>query len=436
MQSRRFGTFRLMAAAVTIALTLTACGGSESSSDSTQEETSPAAPAETAAESVSGVVEVWTWNNEGDYVKVDEAAVERFQAANPGAEVKITYIPFADYVTKLKAAIAAGSPPDVAQIPWAGEFRDIVESGKLLPLDDILIEGFPAFSDPAMNAVTLQGQKWALPLDLNTLQIAYNKTLFDSLGLTPPTSADELKAVAAQLATQNKFGISVGDKDQWVGGDLWFAQLPYTDPTGAALAGADAGDIPWTDPVFVAAGDVVADYQASGVFAPGANAMTSFVEALDLFVGQQAGMFYPVGNFISGGIQEKVGDSFEWELMPFPPLEAGGTAVATGGIARMFTIPSDAKNQSGAIAFLQALTDSEGEATLLQYNFIPAWDVTPPAEASPLFANFIEAQGDAASRVIYTSPVYTALLNGMQGVLDGSETGTGVAEALQNAASG
>jgi ABC-type glycerol-3-phosphate transport system substrate-binding protein len=432
-----------MAVAVTIALTLTACGGSESSSDSTQEdtasaapaETASAAPAETAAESVSGVVEVWTWNNEGDYVKVDEAAIARFQAANPDAEVKITYIPYADYVTKLKAAIAAGSPPDVAQIPWAGEFRDIVESGKLLPLDDILTDGFPTFSDPAMNAVTLQGQKWALPLDLNTLQIAYNKTLFDSLGLTPPTSAEELKAVAAQLAAEDKFGISVGDKDQWVGGDLWFAQLPYTDPTGAALAGADAGDIPWTDPAFVAAGDVVADYQASGVFAPGANAMTSFVEALDLFVGQQAGMFYPVGNFISGGIQEKVGDSFEWELMPFPPLEAGGTSVATGGIARMFTIPSDAKNQAGAIAFLQALTDSEGEATLLQYNFIPAWGVTPPAEASPLFANFIEAQGDAASRVIYTSPVYTALLNGMQGVLDGSETGTAVAEAMQTAAS-
>lgn len=447
MQRRRFGTAGLIASAAALALTLAACGGSESSSDATQEE-APAseeaaaeeapAPAseETAAESVSGVVEVWTWNNEGDYVKVDEAAIERFQAANPDAEVKITYIPYADYVTKLKAAIAAGSPPDVAQIPWAGEFRDIVESGKLLPLDDILADGFPAFSDPAMNAVTLEGQKWALPLDLNTLQIAYNKTLFDSLGLTPPTSADELKAVAAELDADGKFGISVGDKDQWVGGDLWFAQLPYTDPSGAALASADAGDVQWTDPAFVAAGDVIADYQASGVFAPGANSMTSFVEALDLFVGQQAGMFYPVGNFISGGIEEKVAGAFEWELMPFPPLEAGGTPVATGGIARMFTIPSDAKNQAGAIAFLKALTDSEGEATLLQYNFIPAWSVTVPSDASPLFANFLEAQGDAASRVIYTSPVYTALLNGMQGILDGSETGASVAEAMQAAATG
>lgn len=443
MFRRRFAPAGLLAVAAAMALTVTACGGSNTAEEAPASDQGAAsaaasapAPEASAPAAVSGVVEVWTWNNEGDYVKVDEAAVARFEAANPGAEVKITYIPYADYVTKLKAAIAAGNPPDVAQIPWAGEFRDIVESGKLLPLDDILADGFPAFSAPAMNAVTLQGQKWALPLDLNTLQIAYNKTLFDSLGLTPPTSADELKAVAAKLDAEGKFGISVGDKDQWVGGDLWFAQLPYTDPSGSALAKADAGEVPWTDPVFIAAGDVVSDYQKSGVFAPGANAMTSFVEALDLFVGQQAGMFYPVGNFISGGIAEKVAGAFEWELMPFPPLEAGGTPVATGGIARMFTIPSDAKNQAGAVAFLQALTDSEGQATLLQYNFIPAWNVDVPADASPLFANFLEAQGDAASRVIYTSPVYTALLNGMQGILDGSESGAGVAEAMQEASKG
>jgi raffinose/stachyose/melibiose transport system substrate-binding protein len=442
MNAHRRNRVALTAIGAVAALTVAACG----SSTTAESESSPAPEASSsavassgeapAAEAVTGTVEVWTWNNEGDYVKVDEDAVARFEAANPGASVKVTYIPFADYVTKLKAALAAGSPPDVAQIPWAGEFRDIVESGKLLPLDDVLAEGFPAFSEPAVNAVTIDGQKWALPLDLNTLQIAYNKDMFASLGLTLPTTAQELKDVAAKLDAEGKFGISVGDKDQWVGGDLWFAQLPYTDPTGQALAKADAGELPWTDPVLVAAGDVVADYTSSGVFAPGANSMTSFVEALDLFVGQQAAMFYPVGNFISGGVDEKVAGAFQWDLMPFPPLEAGGTPVATGGIARMFTIPADAKNQAGATAFLQALTNAEGEATLMQYNFIPAWSVETPADASPLYSNFLEAQSDAASRVIYTSPVYTALLNGMQGVLDGSQTGAQVSESMQGAAAG
>ncbi|WP_373070027.1 ABC transporter substrate-binding protein [Gemmatimonas sp.] len=428
MNSHRKNKISLVAVVLAAAMTVAACGSSSTDTVSTDTESAP-----TTSPAVTGTVEVWTWNNEGDYVKVDEDAVARFEAANPGATIKITYIPYADYVTKLKAAIAAGSPPDVAQIPWAGEFRDIVESGKLLPLDDVLADGFPEFSDPAMNAVTIAGQKWALPLDLNTLQIAYNKDMFESFGLTPPTSAEELKTLAAKLDAEGKFGISVGDKDQWVGGDLWFAQLPYTDPSGQALAAADASEVPWTDPVLVAAGDVVADYVKSGVFAPGANSMSSFVEALDLFVGQQSGMFYPVGNFISGGIEEKVAGAFKWDLMPFPPLEAGGAAIATGGIARMFTIPVEAQNQTGAVAFLRALTDSKGEATLTKYNFIPAWSVETPADASPLYSSFLEAQSDAASRVIYTSPVYTALLNGMQGVLDGSQSGAQVSESMQNA---
>ena len=40
------------------------------------------------------VLEFWTWNNEGDYVKIDEAAVARFEAAHPEVTVKVTYTPY------------------------------------------------------------------------------------------------------------------------------------------------------------------------------------------------------------------------------------------------------------------------------------------------------------------------------------------------------
>jgi hypothetical protein len=45
----------------------------------------------------------------------------------------------------------------------------------------------------------------------------------------------------------------------------------------------------------------------------------------------------------------------------------------------------------------------------------------------------MNAQSTARSRVIYTSPVYTALLNQMQSVLDGKATGKDVAKALAKA---
>ena len=76
-------------------------------------------------------LEYWTWNNEGDYVKVDQAAVERYQAAHPDVKVAVTYVPYADYMTKLKAALAAGQPPAIFQVPWDSGFRDLAASGKL-----------------------------------------------------------------------------------------------------------------------------------------------------------------------------------------------------------------------------------------------------------------------------------------------------------------
>ena len=374
-------------------------------------------------------LEFWTWNNEGDYVKVDKAAVARFEAAHPDVKVEVTYTPYGDYMTKLKAALAANQPPDIFQVPWDSGFRDLVESGQLAPMTDILAKGFPPVSQGAKDFVSLNGQVWALPLDLNTLQIAYNKTAFDKLGLKPPSTGDELKAVAAKLKGDGKFGIALGTKDKWAGGDTWFAQLVYTDASGKLLSQADAGKSPWNDPAFAAAGDHVADLVKGGVFAPGANSMGAFNESLDLFVSGQAGMFYPVGNFISGGIDEKVAKAFQWDLFPFPGGK-GQPATPTGGIARMFALPKSGGHSDIAADFLRTLTDKEGEAVLTQYNFIPSWPVAVPGNASPLYKNFLSAQKNARSRTIYTAPVNAALLDGMQAIFDGNASGKDLVAAM------
>lgn len=385
--------------------------------------------AATTAPAAGATLEYWTWNNEGDYVKVDESAVARFTAAHPDVEVKVTYMPYADYMTKLKSTLAAGQPPDIFQVPWDSGFRDLAVSGTLAPLGGVLAEGFPAIIESAKAFVSLNGEVWALPLDLNTLQIAYNKNIFADLGITPPQTADDLKAVAAKLKEAGTFGIALGTKDKWAGGDTWFAQLVYADPTGEKLADADAGKVGWDDPAFATAGDRVADLVAAEVFAPGANSMGAFNESLDLFISEQAAMFYPVGNFISGGIDEKVAGTFEWDLFPFPG-DAGQAPNPTGGIARMFALPAGGANNDLAADFLRTLTDSEGEATLVRYNFIPSWPVDVPADASPLYRNFLAAQANARSRTIYTPAVNAALLDGMQAIFDGGSTGADLNAAM------
>ncbi len=377
-------------------------------------------------------VEVWSWNNEGAYPIVHEQAEKRFEEDCPNVDIVRTYTPFADYMTNLRAAIAAGEPPDVAQVPWTGEYTDLVNSGQIMSLEGHITERFPAVFDPIAAIASVDGEPFAVPLDVNSLQIAYNKAIFAELGLEVPRSAADLKAVAAALDDAGYFGVAVGTNDQWAGGDLFFAQLAYTDPTNTLIVQADAGNASWDDPQFLQAAENLADLVDAEVFAPGANSMVSFVGALELFVAQQAAMFYPVGNFITGGIAAQVEDIFKWGLFPFPS-PTGGEGFATGGVAEMFSVPAGAEYPDMGVEFLRYLTDAESEASLVANDFIPSWGIDLPADVSDLYRDLIAAQATVRNRTIYTTPVYTALLNAVQGVLSGSTSPAELVAAMADA---
>ena len=402
------------------------------------------APAASAQD--PNVIEMWSWNNEGSYPLVHEDAIKRYEAANPGGPTikrgksvcgdacGVTYLDYTTYLTKFKAAVAGGAPPCIAQIPWAGEFRDYVNSGALLPMTDAVKTGFPKFFDPIVAATTINGDMWAIPLDVNTLQIAYNKTMFDKLGLTVPKTQSELQAIVDKLSANGTFGIAMGTKDKWSAGDLFFAQTAYTDGTNTKLAGADAGTVNWDDPVFHQAVQNVIDQVTANDFAPGANSMTAFKENEDLFVSQKAGMMYPVGNFVTGGITKAVGDTFEWSLFPFPAPDGSTLPLrATGGIAEMFVVTKACANPAAATEFLRYLVNDDGGKALVANDFIPSWDYPVPADKSPLYQNMVTAQATANSRVIYNTAVYAALLNSMQGVMDGSMTADAFIQSLVDA---
>ncbi len=397
------------------------------------EEAAAAAPAPMLDEPPETItVEFWSWNNEGAYPIVHEEAEKRFEEDCPNVDIVRTYTPFADYMTNLRAAIAAGEPPDIAQVPWTGEYTDLVNSGQIMSLEGHFTERFPAFFAPIASIASVDGEPFAIPLDVNSLQIAYNKDIFAELGLEVPRSSDALKAVAAALDDAGYFGVAVGTNDQWAGGDLFFAQLAYTDPTNTLIVQADAGNASWDDPQFLAAAENLADLIGSGTFAPGANSMVSFVGALELFVAQQAAMFYPVGNFITGGIAAQVEDSFEWGLFPFPS-PTGGEGFATGGVAEMFSVPADAEYPDMGVEFLRYLTDAESEAVLVANDFIPSWGIDLPADVSDLYRDLIAAQATVRNRTIYTTPVYTALLNAVQGLLSGSTSPADLVAAMADA---
>lgn len=401
----------------------TTAAAAETTAAAAETTAAPAETTEAAAEGEPITLEFWSWNNEGSYPIVHEDAEKRFMADYPNVTIKREYISYTEYLVKLKAVLVGEEAPDVFQIPWAGEYTELARSGQLLPMTDYLKEGFPEFFPAVMNAISVDGDAWAVPLDLNTLQIAYNINMFEELGIEVPQSQDELIEVAKKLADAGKFGIAQGTKDLWTAGDTFFAHIAYTDPTHTKMALADAGELSWGDPVFVEAANNADKLIKEGVYAPGANSMDAFVGAKDLFVQQQSAMIYPVGNFFTGGLTAEIDGAFEYSLFPTPPLKAGDEFLPTGGVAEMFVISKNSKNIDMAVEFLKYMTNDQGKDILVANDFIPSSDyMGDTSNLSELAKNMIAAQSKSQSRVVYNTEVYTQIMNGMQGLFGQSMT--------------
>ena len=129
-----------------------------------------------------------------------------------GVQLTLSYtqIPAADYQNKLLNAFAAGTGPDFFEI-----------GNRELPKWQAVAAPIPAALSTSFNTAALQndfptavgqdfvsgGQIYALPLDLDTLAMFYNKDLFDSAGIVyPPKTWDDFEADIPKLRVLNQQG--------------------------------------------------------------------------------------------------------------------------------------------------------------------------------------------------------------------------------------
>ena len=183
-----------------------------------------------------------------------ETLIENFEAANPDITVKMTHFPYADYRTKVAAAIPAGEGPDVVQL-FYGWLNDSVAADLIQPLPadvfppaKIEEEFFP------MVAAMREGDNyWALPTAVRSLALFYNQRLFDEAGVDgPPENLDELVEIAKKLTKRDgagnltQAGMTIGMNAQ---DHHWFREVlvrqmggdPYMDDYRKVNYNSDAG---------------------------------------------------------------------------------------------------------------------------------------------------------------------------------------------------
>ncbi|MFV2092496.1 MAG: extracellular solute-binding protein, partial [Hyphomicrobiales bacterium] len=103
-------------------------------------------------------------------VKAMSTLIDNFEKANPDIKVKMTTFPYADYRTKVAAAIPAGVGPDVVQL-FYGWLNDYINAKLIQPLPTDIFSAAQIEKDffPMVQAMKRGDAYYALPTAVRSL---------------------------------------------------------------------------------------------------------------------------------------------------------------------------------------------------------------------------------------------------------------------------
>jgi multiple sugar transport system substrate-binding protein len=123
--------------------------------------------------------------------EVMNAQYAAFSAAYPNITIQEERVPYGDLPTKVQVYVASGQAPDIMM--GRNDFASAYAAGELtLPLQQFFSADFIAdVYGPLRESATIDGNLVCLPWETNPVYMAFNRDIFDKLGITPPPEVAE-----------------------------------------------------------------------------------------------------------------------------------------------------------------------------------------------------------------------------------------------------
>lgn len=344
-------------------------------------------------------IEYWQYFFEARVTAMD-TLIDNFEAANPGITVKTNQFPYADYRTKVAAAIPAGEGPDVVQLfyGWLNDYVD-AELIQPLPTDAFPIEAIDEEFFPMVQAMKRDGQYMALPTAVRSLALFYNQRLFDKAGIeNPPATLDELVEVAKKLTVRDgagnltqvglTSGMTAQDHHWWREVLLrQFGGQPYSDDLKTVAYDSEAGRkaLEW----------YVALDQEHGV-----TASTFMDEPQAAFKAGRAGMHID-GSFRIGALNDTRG--LKWGVAELPAGPDGTQSNYSSYWVNAVTSKATGEKLDAALKFMAYITSDEAMQiwleTVGELPAKPSAALTEENQNDPIYGPFVKGLGYAQSTV-------------------------------------
>jgi len=311
------------------------------------------------------------WHYFTDRQPVFEKIAQRYYRLT-GVQVDFrVYGPAGAYFSKLQAAAQAGTLPDLfclaADIQQQHHY---VEAGHFLRLDPYFDEQWANWFesrtlDPFRfregNKYGIEPGLYGLPLDVNNVQIFYNKTLFRQAGLDPdhpPKTWKEFLEVGRKLRAA---GIHPFFSDFY--GNDWHTTAFWTSYALAYLGiekfrALVAGKIKFTEPAAVKAFQKFEEMRVARMFIPG---IVGYNSNRPLFEYNKVAMCFD-GSWMIAVWQMNAPQFTDYSIfLPPQPEDAKYKVLIPGGAGAAFAINAKGNYIAEAVKFAKYLTNKESQ---------------------------------------------------------------------------
>lgn len=352
---------------------------------------------------------LWSDREGGPLNHAMEAGLEEFETASGGKyAITVEWVAPDRSEARLAELEAAGNFPDVF-MTRAGDLNKHVEEKAAYALDGELAqdakwrERFPA---PLLRILSVGGKVYAVPIAQTAAVLYYNTEVFEKAGISAPASYEDLKKAIEALNQNGVTPIAFGNREGWEGALL--SQVIETRLGGGRhyerLQGSTRA---WSDPSFIAAGNVLAELVRLRAFLEGFEEMTND-QAITYFKRGRAGMLvsrdrlFVTLNFSNSAVRGKV------NLAEFPSFENGDPNAWVGSPDFNLVINEKSQAKEAAVGFLKAYSTAELQEHFAGHAFVPAAGAQINKDLlAPLLAKLLEMQSSMTSMSLIFDDAFT-----------------------------
>jgi raffinose/stachyose/melibiose transport system substrate-binding protein len=356
-----------------------------------------------------------------------------------GIDVEVQQLDIDTMRTVLQTQLRSAEGPDVFN--WGsgpGIGGALAEAGLLYDLTAAYEENGWEVYDFAKERVTYDGKVYGIPGEMETVGLYYNTGIFEDLGIEPPQTLDDVRAVSTTIREAGLIPMAFGDQEGWPGSHL--LSMALSSAVGAdGMEALLSGEQSWDSPPVIDALRFWVEANQNG-WLPESPTSVDYDTMTSLYISGEAAMI-PTGSWFINDLA--IDADFESAYIPFPAPD--GEGVFAGGLGSGPFVSANTDNPEGAIQLLDFLASEEhGQWTVENLQTIPPRPVdTAGLDVDPLLAQVLdqvstlsEGGGELGYNIDVLMPegFNEVMFDGVQAVLTGQATPEEVAADLEAAA--